>query len=143
MNKTIDSKVVIIIVYRISSKNKIKSISFDKGYYSKENKELLQLEIETVVLPKKGKCNKKELEEESQAELKKIRNKHSAVESNINKLTYIELNKYHNKGEAHFDRYLILAVIAYNLHKTGNQILINRKEQERKQQEKAKLLNAA
>ena len=143
MNKTTDSEVVITIVDRILSKNKIKSISFDKGYYSKENKELLQLEIETVVLPKKGKCNKKELEEESQAEFKKLRNKHSAVESNINELTYRGLNKCPDKGEAHFDRYLILGVIAYNLHKTGNQILINRKEQESKQQEKAKLLNAA
>jgi transposase, IS5 family len=95
------------------------------------------------VLPKKGKCNKKELEEESQAEFKKLRNKHSAVESNINELTYRGLNKCPDKGEAHFDRYLILGVIAYNLHKTGNQILINRKEQESKQQEKAKLLNAA
>jgi transposase, IS5 family len=143
MNKTVDSEVVIAIVDRILSKNKIKSISFDKGYYSKENKELLQLEIEMVVLPKKGKCNKKELEEESQADFKKLRNKHSAVESNINELTYRGLNKCPDKSEPHFDRYLALGVIAFNLHKIGNQILINLKAQEKKAKEKAKLLYAA
>jgi transposase, IS5 family len=143
MDKTTDSEVVIAITDRILSKNKIKSISFDKGYYSKENKELLQLEIELVVLPKKGKCNKKELEEESQATFKKLRNKHSAVESNINELTYRGLNKCPDKSEAHFDRYLALGVIAFNLHKIGNQILIELKEQEKKAREKRKLLYAA
>lgn len=143
MNKITDSEVVITIMDRVLSKNKIKSISFDKGYYSKENKELLQLEIEMVVLPKKGKCNKKELEEESQAEFKKLRNQHSAVESNINELTYRGLNKCPDKSEAHFDRYLALGVIAFNLHKIGNQILIELKEQEKKAREKVKLLNAA
>jgi IS5 family transposase len=143
MNKTTDSEIVIDIVDRILSRNKIKSISFDKGYYSKENKELLQLEIELVVLPKKGKCNKKELEEESQVEFKKLRNKHSAVESNINELTYRGLNKCPDKSEAHFDRYLALGVIAFNLHKIGNQILIELKEQEKKARKKRKLLYAA
>jgi hypothetical protein len=143
MNKTTDSEIVITIVDRILCKNKIKSISFDKGYYSKENKELLQLEIEMVVLPKKGKCNKKELEEESQAEFKKLRNKHSAVESNINELTYRGLCKCPDKSEPHFDRYLALGVMAFNLHKIGNQILINLKKQEKKAKEKAKLLYAA
>ncbi len=42
-----------------------KSTGFDKGFYKKENKELLGLYIPVVIMPKKGKKNKAEQEEES------------------------------------------------------------------------------
>ena len=50
----------------------IKSISFDKGFYKKENKELLSLYIPAVIMPKKGKKNKAEQEEESGKTFKKL-----------------------------------------------------------------------
>ena len=52
------------------------SISFDKGFWKKENKELLQLFFKEVIMPKKGKKNKIEQAEESSKEFKKLRNKH-------------------------------------------------------------------
>ncbi len=41
----------------------IESLSLDKGFYSKENKELLSLSIPQVVMPKKGKLNAVEKED--------------------------------------------------------------------------------
>lgn len=70
----------------------------DKGFYSKENKELLSLVIPQLIMPKKGKLNVAEKEEESQKQFKKLRNHHSAVESNINQLEHNGLNRCSNKG---------------------------------------------
>ena len=75
----------------------MKSISFDKGFYKKENKELLSLYIPVVIMPKKGKKNKAEQEEESGKTFKKLRHKHSAVESDINRLE-------HRKPRSHLTR---------------------------------------
>jgi hypothetical protein len=123
MNKTTDSEVIIGIVDRILATNKIASLSVDKGFYSKENKELLQLEIGKLVMPKKGKCNKAEAAEESAFEFKRLRNKHSAIESNINELEHRGLDRCPDKGEAHFDRYAALGVCTYNLHRIGAKLL--------------------
>ena len=57
------------------------SISFDKGFWKKEYKELLQLNFEKVIMPKKGSKNKIEQAEESSKEFKKLRNKHSGIET--------------------------------------------------------------
>jgi hypothetical protein len=70
-----------------NDKGKFKN-SFDKGFYSKINKELLSFYISQLVMPKKGKLNLAEKEQESDSKFKKIRNKHSAVESNINELEH-------------------------------------------------------
>lgn len=107
----------------------IKSWSFDKGYWSKENKELLAPEIGKLILPKKGKCNKVEMEEEKSKEFKILRNKHSAIESNINELENRGLNKCPDRGFAGFKRYIGIGVCAYNLHKIGTEII--QKERER------------
>jgi len=74
-------------------------------------------------MPKKGKLNQAEKEQEGQPKFKKTRNKHSAVESNINKLGYRGLDRCPDKGYPHFKRYLGLGICAYNLHKIGAEIL--------------------
>lgn len=107
----------------------IKSWSFDKGYWSKENKELLAPEVGKLILPKKGKCSKLELEEEKSKEFKILRNKHSAIESNINEIENRGLGKCPDKGYVGFKRYIAIGVCAYNLHKIGTEII--RKEKER------------
>ncbi len=83
MNHEVDSEIVITIANKILQKFGVSSWSFDKGFYSKENKELLDLFVDEVIMPKKGKLNKKEYEFEHRKKFKKLRNKHSAVESNI------------------------------------------------------------
>ena len=65
----------------------IGSHSFDKGFWSKDNFEILQkAAIEQMVLPKKGRHSKEDKERESETAYKKLRNAHSAIESNINML---------------------------------------------------------
>ena len=129
---------------------KIKSHSFDKGFWSKDNLATLQgADIEQVVLPKKGRHNKEDKERESGVEFKKLRNAHSAVESNINMLEpayrpgrHHGLNRCMDKGLHGFKRYVGLSVLAYNLHILGN-ALKEKARAEEKRKEKRRLKVAA
>ncbi|MBC7382530.1 MAG: ISNCY family transposase [Bacteroidia bacterium] len=114
--------------------NKIESHSFDKGFYSKENyATLVAFGIINVVMPKKGKLNKIEAEREGTKEFKKIRNKHSAVESNINMLEHHGLDRCPDKGYKNFNRYVGFSVLAYNLHIIGNHLIAKEKEKLKKE----------
>jgi hypothetical protein len=107
----------------LSSYSNIESMSFDKGFYSKENKELLSMEVPQVVMPKKGKLNALEREEESGKHFKKLRNMHSGVESNINQLEHNGLDRCPDKGLRNYKRYVSLGILSYNLHRLGKEIL--------------------
>jgi len=101
----------------------IKSWSFDKGYWHKENKAFLEPYVEKVIMPKKGKCNKLEQAEEGHRSFKLLRNKHSAVESNINELECRGLDRCPDRGYPHFKRYIGLSVAAYNLRRIGQELI--------------------
>jgi IS5 family transposase len=101
----------------------IRSWSFDKGFWHKENKALLEEHVDKVVMPKKGKCNKLEQAEEGQRSFKLLRNKHSAVESNINELECRGLDRCPDRGYPHFKRYIGLSVAAYNLRRIGQELI--------------------
>lgn len=102
--------------------NMIHSISFDKGFYSKENKAFVEQLVPQTIMPKRGKCNKEEAAEEHQAQFKKLRNAHSAVESNINQLEHNGLGRCPDRGMKNFKRYTAMSVLSYNLHKLGEYI---------------------
>ena len=93
-----DRDIVIALADRLLTRYKIDSWSFDKGYWGKENKQLLQLEIPKVIMPKLGKHNKAEEEEETSRFFKRLKNKHSAIESNINELKNRGLGKCPDRG---------------------------------------------
>jgi len=118
-----DRDVVIELADRLLLKYNISSWSFDKGYWRKENKELLQLEIPNVIMPKLGKRNKAEEAEETSHAFKRLKNKHSAIESNINELENRGLDRCPDRGIHHYKRYIGFGVCAYNLKKIGKQIL--------------------
>jgi len=139
MEQLSDSEIVPGLAKRIFSDYQVKSWSFDKGFWNKENKELLSKTVETLVLPKKGKCNKQEYEQEHQPKFIRNRNKHSAVESNISELEHRGLNRCPDKGYMHFKRYVGLAVCAYNLKKIGEHLI----SQQRLQTEAAEFKQAA
>lgn len=103
--------------------NKISSISFDKGFYSKENKKHAISKVEKIIMPKKGKLNKEEYEEEHTKKFKNLRNAHSAIESNINQLTYNGLNRCPDKGLDSYRKYAALGVLSYNLHRLGTLLI--------------------
>ena len=125
-----DSAIVPELAERIVPQYKIKSWSFDKGFWNKNNKSILSENVTTLVMPKKGKCNKVQAEEESRSIFKKLRNKHSAVESNINELEHRGLNRCPDRGYPNFKRYIALSVCAYNLRKIGEKIICIKRQQE-------------
>jgi len=122
MEGEVDKSIVINLADRVLPKFEVKSWSFDKGFYTKFNKDLLSLFVDELVMPKKGKLNQSEKEEESAAKFVKTRHKHSAIESNINELENRGLDYCPERGFAHFKRYVGLGVCAYNLHKIGNEL---------------------
>lgn len=128
MENEVDKTTVITLTDNVLSKHKVNGWSFDKGFYSKENKEIVGLFIENLIMPKKGKLNKTEQEEEHRSLFKKLRNKHSAVESNINALEHRGLDRCPDKGYDSFKRYIALGVCAYNLHRIGAELLKQEKE---------------
>lgn len=130
MENQSDSQTVLGLIDRLIPKYEIESWSFDKGYWHSENKTLLQEKVKTVVMPKKGKRNKLETEEEHAPLFKKLRNKHSAVESNINELENRGLDRCPDKGFANFKRYVGLAICSYNLKKIGEKLLDNARKQQ-------------
>lgn len=133
MNHQQDRDIVIALADRLLAVYKIQSWSFDKGYWRKDNKELLQTEVPEVIMPKLGKRNKKEEQEETSRPFKRLKNKHSAIESNINELEHRGLDRCPDKGEKNFARYVGLGVCAYNLKKIGAKILKDKREELRQQ----------
>lgn len=107
----------------------IRSLSFDKGFSSEGDRELIGLYIPEVIMPKKGRKNQADQERESTPRWKKLRNRHSAVESNINSLEHHGLNRCPDKGLAGYHRYVGFGILAYNLHKIGAKLLANQSQE--------------
>lgn len=128
MEHQADSEIVPDLAERLFFKYSIKSWSFDKGYWHKNNKTLLSQKVEHLVLPKKGKCNSLEHEQEHRPKFIKLRNRHSAIESNINELGHRGLDRCPDRGYGNFKRYVGLSVCAYNLRKIGEHLLAQRRE---------------
>jgi len=109
--------------------------SFDKGFYSPENKEQLANVLDYVVLPKKGRLSAKDKEIEQSEEFKDSRRKHSAVESSINALENHGLDRCLDHGLHGFKRYVALSVLARNIQILGH--LIQQKELKKHKRRKA------
>lgn len=101
------------------------SLSFDRGFSSIENRELLELCLPAteVIMPKKGKLSAADKERQSQKRWRTLANKHSAVESNINSLEHHGLDRCPDKGYQAYARYAGLGILAYNLHRIGNHLI--------------------
>ena len=104
------------------------SASFDRGYYSPANQEELSTLVSKLILPKKGKVFQKEQDKtQGDQEYRKLRKKHSAVESNINSLEHHALDRCPDRGIERFKKYVSMSVVAHNIHQIG--ALVQRKIQ--------------
>jgi hypothetical protein len=72
MDHQSDSEIVISLADRLTAIYEIGSWSFDKGYWHPDNRALLEMVLPEVVMPKKGKCNKEEIEREHQKSFKNL-----------------------------------------------------------------------
>ena len=125
-----DRDIVIDLSDRMLDKFKINSWSFDKGYWTASNRELLSLYVKDLIMPKLGKVSGKDAILENSRKFKRLKNKHSAVESNINELGHRGLDRCPDRGEKHFNTYIGLGICAYNLKKIGCAILRTQRKAE-------------
>ncbi|MBS3769820.1 MAG: hypothetical protein KGY70_06870 [Bacteroidales bacterium] len=58
MHETQDRDISLEVADRLLSRYNISSWSFDKGFWNKDNKPILELEIAKVIMPKLGKRTK-------------------------------------------------------------------------------------
>jgi len=126
-----DRDIVIKLADRVLANKKVSSWSFDKGFWGRDNKNILKLEVPFVVIPKLGKRNQEEEQEEKTRIFTRLKNKHSAIESNINELENRGLDRCPDKGYHHFKRYIGLAISAYNLKKIGKELLDQQKKKQK------------
>ena len=119
--------------------NLLYSISFDKGFSSKKVKKVIESsgKVEKLILPKRGKRNQEERDEENNKEFKKLKNKHSRVESDINRLEHNGLNTCPDKGLENFKRYASIGVLSYNLHNLGRILIKQEMKEKNKLQKKS------
>jgi hypothetical protein len=128
-----DDKILTDVMKRLQEQynDKIRSASFDKGFWSPVNlKELLQL-VTTPCLPKKGGRSQADQLRESCREFAEARKNHAGIESAIHALVAGNgLDRCRDKGPDGYRRYFALAVLGRNLHTLGR-ILINQERERR------------
>lgn len=93
--------------------------SYDKGFWSPDNKKRLDGLLDHVVMPKKGKLSEPDKDREYSDEFIYYRHRHSAVESGINALENHGLDRCLDHGIGGFRRYVSMAVLGRNLQKLG------------------------
>jgi len=136
MQQQTDDKLAVVMVQE--TKNRFANLvgsSFDRGFYSPENKNQLAEILDYVVLPKKGRLSVKDKEIEQSEEFVESRRKHSAVESSINALENHGLDRCLDHGLHGFERYVALAVLARNIQILGH--LLQQKELKKQNRRKA------
>ena len=131
--KTTDDKLTIPVIEEIKKLfSNIKGCSFDKAFYSPENKKKLAELLEQPILPKKGKRSRLETEEETAEKFVEARKAHSAVESAIASLQNHGLSRCPDKGKPALERYVSLGVVAFNFHKLGSVIQKKRRKDKKR-----------
>lgn len=133
MEHQTDSQIVLPVAEDVLGKYKVSQWSYDRGFYNTIVKSELSRQVPKVVMPKKGKCNQMEKEQESEREFVRAKYQHNAVESNINELENRGLDRCPDRGYPHFRRYIALAVCAYNIRRIGDRLL----EQDREKLDRA------
>jgi transposase, IS5 family len=114
----------------------LSSCSFDKGFWSPENKAALE-KIISVSLPRPGRLSKEAKEYQSSADFTEAGKKHSAVESCINALENHGLGRCPDCGIKNFERYVSLAVLGRNIQRLGT-VLIEKEKKRRIRSEQIK-----
>lgn len=101
----------------------LQSLSVDKGFSAQQDRELLELYIPEVIMPKKGRRSQADQARETHKTFQRLHRQHSAIESEINALEHHGLNRCPDKGWPGFQRYVGFGILAYNLHKLGHRLL--------------------
>lgn len=128
MWKQTDEKLTILMAEETQKKfPALYSMSYDRGFYSKDNRERLGKLLDSYALPKKGKLSETDKLMQSGEDFMKAKAKHSAVESAIHALDVHGLDRCPDQGQAGFERYVALSIVARNTQLIG--AILQKKEQ--------------
>jgi hypothetical protein len=103
---------------------KIKAASFDRGFHSPENQELLAKIIKHPCLPTTGDKKSQRQQDKATVEFRAARQRHPGVESAIGALQLGNgLNRCRDHSYLGFRRYVGLGILGRNLHVLGKILL--------------------
>jgi transposase, IS5 family len=138
MHRQTDDKITVSLIQetRVLFPN-LRSASFDKGFYTPENRNALDRLLDQVTLPKKGRRNEEDQERETTIAFLNARKQHAAVESAIHALQVHGLSHCRDHGKEGFSRYIGWGVVAFNLHRLGAILQEQERQQERRRQRQA------
>jgi hypothetical protein len=136
-NETDEKVPVKIIKDALKQYPNIVSCSFDKGFWTKQNRIDLEEILDIVAMKKKGYSSKENYKYEHSTEFLKGKKGHSAVESAFSALQNHGLNKCCDKGIHRFQRHVGSCIVARNIQKLGR-VLINRESEATIRSEKIK-----
>lgn len=106
------------------SKKKIKSASFDQGFYTPKNLKGLRKIVEVACLPPKGRPSDEVKERQSTPAYRASRRRHAGIESAIHALVWGNgLVRCPDKGLAGYRRYVALGIVGRNLQTLGTILL--------------------
>ncbi len=130
MQQQTDDKITVDMIREAQARYPLlHACSFDKGFYTPDNRERLELLLEQVTLPKKGKWSEADRARESEEDFIAARKQHSAVESAINAMQVHGLDRCPDHGIDGFERYVALSVLGRNLIKIGAVLQQREREQ--------------
>ena len=136
MEQQTDDKVAVDMTQGTKDRfENLSGCSFDKGFYTPDNRSQLAKILEYIIMPKKGRLSAKDKQIEHSEEFIESRRKHSAVESSINALENHGLDRCLDHGVHGFKRYVALSVLARNIQILGS--LLQQKALKRQKRRKA------
>lgn len=131
MEKQTDEQVAILMVEEARERFPLLAVtSFDKGFHSPHNQQVLSAQLDLLALPRKGRLSQEALLAESSPEFRYARRKHSAIESAINALEVHGLDRCPDNGIDGFKRYVALAIVARNIQRIGAILQMQAQKQE-------------
>lgn len=131
MEKQTDEQVAILMVEEARERFPILAVtSFDKGFHSPHNQQVLSVQLDLLALPRKGRLSQEAKLTESSPEFGYARRKHSAIESAINALEVHGLDRCPDNGIDGFKRYVALAIVARNIQRIGAILQMQAQKQE-------------
>jgi transposase, IS5 family len=138
MHRQTDDKITVDLMQetRVLFPN-LRSASFDKGFYTPENRNALDRLLDHVTLPKKGRLNEEDQERETTVTFLNARKQHAAVESAIHALQVHGLGHCRDRGKEGLNRYIGWGVVAFNLHRLGAILQERERQREQRRQRQA------
>ena len=107
----------------------LRQCSFDRAFYSPDNRRCLDELLDHNVMPKKGRLSQADKARQHSEPFVKARSQHAAVESCINNLEQRGLDRCRAHGKRGFERSVALSIVAANVHRLG--LLLQRREKKR------------